>query len=62
MTSLDEYLARLRIKRLVLGCPWWDIRVCCSPQWHRPYWRYAGNSRFECEICERWERGRMMIG
>jgi len=58
--SIDEYLRRLALKRLVLACAAWDVRVCVSPTWHRPYWRYAGNQRYVCEICERWERGRMM--
>jgi hypothetical protein len=53
--SIDEYIKRLELKRLVLGCPWWDIRVCCSPQWHRREWYYR-NGRFYCAICERLER------
>lgn len=28
-----------------------DVAVCPNPGLHRPYWRYAGEGRFECEIC-----------
>lgn len=30
-----------------------DIRVCPSWDRHRPYWRYAGQGRYVCEVCER---------
>lgn len=30
-----------------------DIRVCPSQNWHKAYWRYAGNQRYVCEICAR---------
>jgi len=55
MTTLDEYLRKLELKRLVLGCPWWDIRVCCSPGLHRREWYYK-NGTFVCGACERLER------
>ncbi len=52
--SIDEYMRQLHKKRRRLRCPWYDIRVCCSPWWHRPYWRYVPDEkRFECEICRR---------
>ncbi len=54
MTTLDEYLRRLSLKRLVLACAAWDIRVCVSPTWHRREWYYR-NGRFYCAICERLE-------
>jgi hypothetical protein len=50
--SIDDYLRRLELKRLLLGCPWWDIRVCCSRDLHRKHWYYR-NGRFYCAICER---------
>ncbi len=51
--TIEAYLQQLRARRRMLGCPWWDVRVCCSPWWHRRYWFYAGEGRFHCEICER---------
>lgn len=30
-----------------------DIRTCASPTWHRKYWRYAGNGRYVCPVCEK---------
>jgi len=51
--TLQEYLLWLQIKRLVLGCEWHDIRVCCSPAWHRKEWYYAGKQAFRCAVCER---------
>lgn len=65
MTPLDEYLRALRRRRrqllriernpvgLALLRSWSDIRVCCSPAWHRPYWKYCGEGQFQCEVCER---------
>jgi len=70
MRTLDDYLQELRAKRhtLILESvhtgdvvslarlvQWADIRVCCSPTWHRPHYRYAGHGRFVCEVCERIE-------
>jgi hypothetical protein len=66
--TLDEYLRRLHTRRqdlireslyaddmrgLVLLLQWKDIRVCCSPWWHRPYWKHAGGQYYTCSICER---------
>jgi len=45
-----------------------DYRVCCDPWLHWRYglrydhYRFAGQGQIVCEICERWERGRMMTG
>ncbi len=63
--TLDDYLLRLEIKRLVLMYMSADrrelhahknresIQCCCSPLNHRPEWSYRGNGRFECDICRR---------
>lgn len=47
--SLDEYLRRLEIKRLVLGCSRFDARVCPTRQ-HRTYWTYR-RGRWTCLAC-----------
>ncbi len=66
--TIDKYLLALHARRralvyetlqsgdvasLALLLEWRDIRVCCSPTWHRRYWRYNGGGRFECEVCRR---------
>lgn len=51
--SIDEYMHMLARKQRRLKCPWYDIRVCCSPWWHRKYWYHAGGQRYICEVCER---------
>ncbi len=54
--SIDEYMLALRARRRMLQCPWWDIRVCVNRDWHRQYWRYAGQGKFECEVCKKLEK------
>jgi hypothetical protein len=66
--TIEQYLLRLHGWRLLLiaGCAaagdsrgvqmisqWRDHRVCCSPHNHRREWRYAGQQRYVCSICER---------
>jgi hypothetical protein len=41
------------LQRLVASC---DVRVCYNAGLHRKYWRYLGNGRFTCEMCERLNR------
>ena len=30
---------------------WSSIDVCPSRDLHRQYWRYAGQDRYECDVC-----------
>lgn len=32
-----------------------DYRVCENAQLHRQHWRYAGQQRYVCEACSRWQ-------
>jgi hypothetical protein len=35
-----------------------DIRTCASPLHHRSYYRYVGDRRYVCEMCEQIEDSR----
>jgi hypothetical protein len=39
-------------KGLRLLIRWSDVRTCCSPTWHRGYWKHAGAQYYTCEVCE----------
>lgn len=30
-----------------------DVRLCPAPDLHRREWRYAGQGRYQCEVCRR---------
>jgi hypothetical protein len=49
MTTLDEYLARLELKRLVLRCSRFDARVCPT-RMHQGYWVYH-HGKWLCLAC-----------
>lgn len=70
--TLDDYLAALHFRQLsllyqamlrndvrgaTLLLAEWDVRTCVNPQWHRRYWRHAGEQYYICAVCER-----MMVG
>ena len=40
-------------KGIRLLIAWDSIDTCPSRDLHRKYWRYAGNGRYICEICEK---------
>ena len=41
---------RVEVRKLVLSG---DIRTCVNPALHRIAWKYNGNQRYVCEICQR---------
>jgi len=49
MTTLEAHLRRLEIKRLILACSRYDMRVCPTKQ-HQRYWTYRQGT-WLCTAC-----------